>query len=90
MNSHYAKSCLRILSNFKLYSFTSDKPKYTSKGGTATYSVAKVNTKKKPTDIVCIGVSSDGKKLAEGTIKLVSKKKKDKKKKEKKPSKSKG
>ena len=70
--------------------FLSDKPKFSSKGSTATYSLTKVNTKKQPKDIACIGVSSDGKKLAEGTITLVSKKKKDKKKKEKKPSKSKG
>merc|ERR1739848_266304 len=59
----------------------SDKPKFTSKGGTATYSLAKVNTKKKPKEIACIGVSADGKKLAEGKITLVSKKKKDKPKK---------
>merc|ERR1712176_128491 len=68
----------------------SDKPKFSSKGETSTYTLTKVNTKKKPKEIACIGVSADGKKLAEGKITLVNKKKKDKPKKDKKPKKSKG
>ena len=60
-----------------------------SSKGEATYSLDKVSTKKKPTEIACIGVSADGKKLAEGKISLVKKKKKVKPEKVKKPKKNK-
>ena len=48
----------------------------------------KVNTKKKPKEIGCVGTSADGTRLAEGTITLIGKSKKNKKSKGKKSKKS--
>lgn len=77
------------MKNGKQGDLISDKPKFASSKGEATYSLDKVSTKKKPTEIACIGISADGKKLAEGKISLVKKKKKVKPEKVKKPKKNK-